>query len=191
MSWTDEKPSNIEMGLGDLGKNSVVFVREFRFLLESELYPKLSSWITSVSESRLKRELVISGYEAIDDEGHIHVHNWADILENNCYDRLKLIHYDGCGIPLYSREYYGVSIVDRKNKFNCASGEVSIHEVTVNYSSAKTEKYFTGLKKDPATKVVDCQNTHPMPPMSMEIDEAEVHHLNACAFVPGKAKFKN
>lgn len=152
------------MGIGDIGKPHILFVRDFRFVLKGKYLSE--SFNKAVQVDYANKELTVSIYEVCEKPtGEIHAHTWADKLESGEYkdEELHLTTYDGCGNELYSRCFQGLKIVKRKNGFDYSSSEAACHVVSLSF-----EKY----EKKPTTDRVH---------QTMAV-EASVDHLNARMF---------
>ena len=154
-----------QMGIGELGNPSTVFVREFRFIIKGKYLSE--SFNKSVSFDYTGKRIFLQIYEVCK-EGEIHAHTWADGVENGQYqdEELQLITFDGSGEELYSKKFYNLKVVHRRTRFDYSSNEVGTHEVILSY-----EKY----ENVPVESTI-----HKTQPRKTHID-----HLNARMHIDG------
>ncbi len=158
-----------QMGLGDLGKPDMIFVREFRWILKGKYLSEMFN--KTVGVDYYNRRLLVSIYEvyesATEAQGKkTHAHAWADRLESGEWndEELVLITFDGCGNELYAKRFSGLEVKGRQNKFDYSSSEAAAHEVLLSYKSCED--------------VNTTKDVHPTKPKKAQID-----HLNARLFI--------
>ncbi len=152
-----------KMGIGKMGEKDIKFVRKFRFVLVGKY---LNEWYNKTFYvNYTTKTITLSAYETVDESG-IHIHNWADNMENGKYhdEELTLTTYDGCGHEIYKRHFSGLKLLSRENDFDYSLSDVACHLVQLTYEKCDIL---------PVTKDV-----HPTTKR-----EAEVDHLNAKLFV--------
>jgi len=126
----------IEMGLGELGSPSNIFVREFRFLFWFDhMGPEFNH---SITFDRVKREIKFKSYEIYRD-GKVLIQDWTDAMVNGAFpdETMTLATYDGCGTELYRKRFTGLKVKACTNSFNCSSSECALPEVTLSYETYK------------------------------------------------------
>lgn len=152
------------MSIGPVGDPSITFVREFRFTLAGEHLSE--AFNTSVDVDWGNKTINLAAYEAITPQG-IHIHNWCDAMERGEYpdETLVLTTYDGCGKALYQFHFKKLVVRGRRNSFDYANSEVSLHRVNISFEESVKEITNLSCDRDPTIK-----DDRPL---------AEINHLNA------------
>ena len=189
--------NNKNMGLGELGDPTTVFVRKFRWTLKG----------TRISEHFFKRvefdfkhqQLVIACMEVVaSDSTDIEIQKW---LESNLETEvLTFTTYDGCGVPLYEFKISGLKVLADNCDFDYATSDVSERKALLQYN--KLERTFLA-KGDPRLpkkkhytwtaqaagdlRSVDVKVTNRP---TLDIEETEINFLSAKMWVPGKQKWE-
>jgi len=149
------------MGMGDLGKPEMVFVRKFRWTLKGKYLSEMFN--KSVGINYYHKHLTIGIIEVYEKGGSdkTHAHAWAELLESGeCDEELVFTTFDGCGKELYAKKFSGLKIKNRYNRFDYSDNEEAVHEVSVSYDSCED--------------VPTTEEVHPT-----ESREVWVDHLNA------------
>lgn len=130
---TVEVPS-INMGLGELGNNKNIFVREFRFLFWFDhMGPEFNH---SIVFDRVNKEIKFKNYEIWRD-GKVLIQDWIDAMANGAFpnETMTLATYDGCGKELYRKKFTGLKVKSCISSFNCSSVECAMPEVCLSYKT--------------------------------------------------------
>ena len=197
-----EQRENIKpklMGIGKLGDPSVIFVRQFRWTLESDsLEP---DWNKSIDIDYQNKLIKFEAYEVFVD-GTVPILAWCDHMmeKHRNVECLFLSTFDGCGELLYQCNFFNVKIVSQNSSFNYESSKESVQQITVSYESMKRKYPKNGELKSLATStwnmhIEDINSNVLCKPTvikldkrpELQIEETEINYLNAKTWVPGKA----
>jgi len=132
----------IDMGLGKLGNPSIVFPREFRFLLESKLLPDLHHFVKLVTLDYKSKTLYIEVLETYGEENHCgKMDNWVrEFLRNSeSNEELTLTTYDGCGTALYKISFTDLSVDGHQMNFSYDSSEVATQKIRFRFENSVRE----------------------------------------------------
>ena len=199
------KDDPINMGMGKLGGQNMLFVRKFRFALEGS---HLEPWsIKAVSVNLVKKQLVIKGYEVIETSQapvrllpatgkDVPIEVWARGLMEGRWplERLVLTTYDGCGHPLYEYVFEGLSITDRELDFDMSTSDESVQVVRLDFNTyhrrlaIETKNYHWKLLVEGNDREIDIElDSRP----TVDIEETQIDFHNSKMFLPGKTKWQN
>jgi hypothetical protein len=125
------------MGLGELGKPELVFARRFRFILKAEHLKE--DFVHSLEVDLKEKLIVVNIYEIIEDNNTINAHEWADNMQEGNYpdETLTLLVLDGAGNELYTRKFYDLKLIGRKNWFDYDKSDASLTELLLYYKRAE------------------------------------------------------
>lgn len=214
-----ESKKPINMGIGPIGHSDTIFVREFRWTLESEStegnFHLPPYFIKKVEVDFGCKTLNIECYEAvIKGQDDIDILKWLDDMSNeekssNEQIWLLLTTYDGCGNPIYSYQFHNPKIVGRKTKYDYASSEASTQKICVQYSNYDRKSILKDHRDEPPKKryiwkarikkdsaIVKFQEevevkVKARPNLTIEEKETEVSHLGGKTWIPGKSEWNN
>lgn len=185
---------SINMGIGDLGKPETVFSRKFRWTLGSANLPP--EFMKHAKFDYVNKTIELSYYDIICAEQGMHALVWADNIPRN--EELVFTSYDGCGNPLYTLAFSGLTLLSHEADFDYESSEPAVTVLTVRYDTIQKtliacpdvfKRYtwklaFEGQEYD-FTWLSDEQRPN------LNIEETEINHLNAKMWLPGKAKWNS
>lgn len=156
----------VNMGIGELGEPGLVFIRQFRFLIDSQHLS--SAFNHSVHIDWSNKMIRLTVYEVFKD-GVIPVHQWADAMEKGEYpnESFNLMTLDGCGNEIYKKRFTGLTIRNRSNEFSYEKSDVSFHTMLISYDECHDEP----TSKNKTTEI---KKTN---------DAAPINHLNAKCWV--------
>lgn len=194
-----------KMGIGPIGDPSVIFARKFRWTLEADnLPPHFMKW---VKFDYAERTIEFAYYDVFFEDQGVHALSWASKISGDKLPKetMTFTTYDGCGHALYTAKFQGLNIVKHHSDFDYSSSEASEQIISVGYHQAEFEvheqkpaepvsvikphwtfrvyNYNDQLVFDETTVKVSNRPT-------LDIEEIDVHHLNAKAKVPGKAEWE-
>jgi len=145
----------IKMGLGKLGTPGLVFVRKFRFTLESPMVADLHQFVTHVHIDLVKKTIDTGIYEIVEPiNGETKpfceiVATWLDCLTCET-DELTFTTYDGCGESLYEILFKGVRVVEQNLDFDYSVSDASVQAVKFSYDSC-VRRYAKEIEESNAT----------------------------------------
>ena len=132
----DKKTRN--MGMGALADSSTVFVRQFRWIFQSE---NLSEYISKkVDFNREGKQIYLELYEIYNLQGKENVEalDWADFIRSNPGKYgATFATFDGCGNKLYTEIFHGLKIVSQDSNFDYASSETAIQKLALVYNRSE------------------------------------------------------
>lgn len=207
-----EKKSR-NMGVGKLIDPNLIFVRKFRWTLESDGLPE--TWTTKVDIDFKNQELMLEVFEVVDTtKDDIDIQSW--LAKDLQKEWLTLTTYDGCGNELYQYKFGRLSIMEDKMGFDYAVSDPSIRKVklhfnTLNrkilYKKVEKQKTLVGeFKEDKPVKkkylftaqveTTDGWVTHefvtkPNARPSINIEEVETNFLGKKTWIPGKSSWED
>lgn len=136
-----EKPDIVEerrsMGIGPMGQSDAIFVRKFRWTLETEKLPE--HFMKCVKLNFKKKTVNFSCYEVIlreDQSSEIAIQKWLDMPDHKD-ETMTFTTYDGCGDVIYQMKFSGIEVVNDESDFDYASSEASVREVTVTWNKCE------------------------------------------------------
>lgn len=158
------------MSLGKLGEPNLIFVRQFRFILQSEHLSE--SFNHSVKIDWLNKKITFWTYEVVL-EGKIPIHEWVTEMQQGKYPEeiLTLRTFDGLGNEIYQRSFHNLKISAGESNFNYEKSDVVLCEVNISFEKVTEE---TPLKNELDIKEIKKTNDN----------LTHVHHLNGKGTIP-------
>lgn len=187
-----------DMGLGQLGSPSVVFVRKFRWTLRSTVLRE--HYVKNVQFDFVKQVIRLNVMEVVcAEDDDINVQKW---LEGDLSrDVLVFTTYDGCGTPLYQYAIDGLTLLEDRAGFDYAVSDESERSVGLGYTGLK-RTYFSKAQPKVSTPkkgyrwrlkaqgYADLYDIDATGRPSVQIEETEINFLNAKTWIPGKASWE-
>ena len=190
---------NINMGIGALGNPDTIFSRKFRWTFGSTSLPQ--EFMRNVKFDYANRIIKFSYYDIVSKDGGMQALVWADKIPD---EDMIFTTYDGCGNPLYTLVFSGITLINHEANFDYESSDVATTELTIKYDNIhkkligcpdvfKRHKWKICLPDPEGTNEVeyDFKWRGDQQRPNLNIEEVEVNHLNAMMFLPGKAKWSN
>lgn len=126
-----------DMGMGELGKPSLIFARKFRWTLEGQNLPQ--HFFKAVKIDYKNKKIDFEYYDVKDGKIGFHAHDWAEQLSKLPEETLLLKTYDGCGNCLYAIEFLNLKLLEHKNDFDYAVSDPSESKISVSYRNTRRE----------------------------------------------------
>lgn len=171
--------TNRNMGLGPLGSTTTIFVRKFRWTLESQHL--VEYFVNKASFNFTKKRIRMQCYEVIfGDVEDVQLQAW---LESDLKDEvLTFTTYDGCGNALYQYQFHGLKVVSDTSSFDYSDSGISCRNVILSYAG-RNRKFMANQKQEPERK----PEVSPMYPDS-DVEDVEVNFMNTKMWIPGKLR---
>lgn len=185
------RPLN-NMGIGKLGDESTIFVKQYRWLFRSNTLS--ASFIKKVKFNFTDQTIDFEAFEVVCDK-QINIHDWlnSDLSKEILY----FTTYDGCGIPLYTYELSKIVIISDKTCFDYSISDAVIRNLTVKYGKLK-RIFHINSDEEPFERTKWIMNINgkeakiklanrPWATHEVNLQETEISHLK----IPGKVSWNS
>lgn len=183
------------MGLGKLAEPQTLFVRNFRWTLESDGLPEYC--LRSVSFDFKWKTVDLSMMEVVfENSNDIDVMAWLE--RDHSKDIMTFTTYDGCGKAVYEYKIKGLQVVSDNIKFDYSSSDTANRQVKLKYDSIERNYLY---KKQPVKKGFDWTLGFPHRSQLFEVkvkkrpqlnvEETEMNFLSSKQWIPGKAEWES
>jgi len=183
------KPASRPMGImGELASPETVFVRQFRWTLESKLLkPEV---VQKLDVDFTNKTIDMHVLEIVTTCQPINVHHWLDAVKRKDHqENLTFTTYDGCGNALYQYVFHKVELVSDGFSFDYSKSDISVRKIRVKYDEASYE-LSPKMKQEPTWHLASKNSSIPIKLKvrpTIDFEETEINFLNAKAWVPGRA----